>query len=179
MLGSPGLPLKLKTALQTAKHFLFIGFDFDKWYSQLLLRLLSGEKAIRKFAIDPTPKEDNTNVFLVKQFGIEFIDDEKSFLEELFRQCKEQGLWRDIVESQTPNATRIIKHIQNGEVLKALNFAKDQVKSEDLKDGITVLLAQFNNLETQKKNGTIDSRDYSVQWNKIIDGLMNLIKDNF
>lgn len=73
LLGSPGLPAKLDKAVKDAKHFLFIGFDFDKWYSQLLLRLLSGKKAIRKFAIDPYLKEENTTVFLVKQFGIEFI----------------------------------------------------------------------------------------------------------
>ena len=177
LLGNPGLPLKLKTALQTAKHFLFIGFDFDKWYSQLLLRLLSGEKAIRKFAIDPSVKDKNTTMFLVKQFGIEFIEDEAAFLDELFRQCGEQGLLRPIVEAQTPDAVRVIRHIQNGELLKALTFAYEHAKNDDCKHLFTMLLAQYNNLQDRQTKGTLDNRDYSVQLNKIIDALLENIKN--
>ena len=179
LLGSPGLPLKLKTALQNAKHFLFIGFDFDKWYSQLLLRLLSGEKAIRKFAIDPSVKEDNTTVFLVKQFGIEFIEDEAAFLTELFRQCAAQDLLRPIVEAQTPNAVRVIRHIQNGDLLKALTFAYENAKNADCKNDFTMLLAQYNDLQDRQRKGTLDNRDYSVQLNKIIDALLETLKTCF
>ena len=176
LLGSPGLPLKLKASLQTAKHFLFVGFDFDKWYSQLLLRLLSGEKAIRKFAIDPSVKEENTTTFLVKQFGIEFIEDEAAFLDELFNQCAAQGLMRDIVEIQTPNTVQVVKHIQNGDLLKALTFALEHAADDD-KNYFTQLLAQYHNLESRQSKGTIDSRDYSVQWNKIIDAVLEKIND--
>jgi len=176
--GSPerGLPKKVRTTLQTTKHFLFIGFDFDKWYSQLLLRLLSGEKAIRKFAIDHSEKEENTTTFLVKQFGIEFIDDEAAFLMELFRQCKVQGLMRDIIEAQTPDAVRVIRHIQNGEMLKALTYSYEQTKNKEIKNTLTILLNQFNNLQEQQRKGTIDSRDAIVQWNKITDALLESLK---
>jgi hypothetical protein len=177
LLGSPGLPLKLKASLQTAKHFLFVGFDFDKWYSQLLLRLLSGEKAIRKFAIDPSVKEENTTTFLVKQFGIEFIEDEAAFLDELFNQCAAQGLMRDIVETQTPNTVQVVKHIQNGDLLKALTFAYEHAKNDDGKKMFTLLLGQYNDLAARQTKGTIDSRDYSVQWNKIIDALLGMMND--
>jgi hypothetical protein len=148
----------------------------------LLLRLLSGEKAIRKFAIDPSPKnrdtstvkEENTTTFLVKQFGIEFIEDEAAFLEELFNQCAAQGLMRDIVEIQTPNTVQVVKHIQNGDLLKALTFALEHATDDD-KNYFTQLLAQYHNLESRQSKGTIDSRDYSVQWNKIIDAVLEKI----
>ena len=176
--GSPerGLPKKVRTALQTAKHFLFIGFDFDKWYSQLLLRLLSGEKAIRKFAIDPSEKEENTTTFLVKQFGIEFIEEEAVFLMELFRQCEAQGLMRSILEAQTPDAVRVIRYIQNGEVLKALTYAYENTQIVEVRNTLTMLLSQFNNLQEQQKKGMIDSRDASVQWNRIVDSLLETYK---
>ena len=154
-----------------------MGFDFDKWYSQLLLRLLSGEKAIRKFAIDPSVKEENTTTFLVKQFGIEFIEDEAAFLEELFNQCAAQGLMRDIVETQTPNTVQVVKHIQNGDLLKALTFAYEHAKDDDGKNTFTLLLGQYNDLAARQTKGTIDSRDYSVQWNKIIDALLGMMND--
>ena len=40
-MGTPGLPQKIRRMLGEARSFFFIGFDFDKWHTQLLLRLLS------------------------------------------------------------------------------------------------------------------------------------------
>jgi hypothetical protein len=179
LLATPGLPPKLGKALEKAKHFLFIGFDFDKWYSQLLLRLLSGKKAIRKFAIDPSVKEENTTIFLVKQFGIEFIEDENAFLTAFFKQCTEQNLMRDTLETLTPNALHVIRHIQNGQLLKALTFAHDQTTDKDAKDLITIRLANYHDLEAREKAKTMDSRDYSIQRNQIIDALLQTIKNCF
>jgi Effector-associated domain 11/SIR2-like domain len=180
LLNSPGLPQKLKKTLQEdAKQYLFIGFDFDKWYSQLLLRLLSGKKAIRKFAIDPSVKEENTTIFLVKQFGIEFIEDETAFLEAFFKQCTEQNLMRDINESQTPNMVRVIQYIQNNEILKALTFANDNLKDANAKKTVTVRLANYHDLKARQEKGMIDSRDYAVQMNQIIDALLETIKTPF
>jgi hypothetical protein len=177
LLGSPGLPTKLKTSLQQAKHFLFIGFDFDKWYSQLLLKVLSGEKAIRKFAIDPTVKEENTTMFLVKQFGIEFIEkeDEMAFFQALYDNCEAQGLLRDITEAQTPFAVQMIKNIKSGRIEKALEFGLQNCDDE-VKDIYIMLSAQFQGLQQGKR--TTDSRDYGVALNKIIDSLLKIIKQN-
>lgn len=176
LLGSPGLPPNLSLVLKQAKHFLFVGFDFDKWYSQLLLRLLSGEKAIRKFAIDPSEKNANTTTFLVKQFGIEFIEDEVEFLEELIRRSKAEGLFRDIIEAKTPDAVRITHFLQNGDVLGALNHLKEHEKSQQI---AILLLAQYHDLKERETKRSIDSRDYSVHFNRIVDAILETLKTNF
>jgi hypothetical protein len=174
-----GLPLKLKTALKQVKHFLFIGFDFDKWYSQLLLRLLSEKKGVRKFAVDPSVKEPNTTIFLLKQFDIEFIEDEAAFLAAFFKQCAEQNLMHDINDPQTPHAVRVIRHIQNGDILKALTYANDNSQDADAKKTLTVRLGNYHDLKQRQEKGAIDSRDYTVQMNQIIDALWETIKDCF
>jgi len=174
LLGSPGLPPSLALTLRQAKHFLFIGFDFDKWYSQLLLRLLSGEKAIRKFAIDPSQKNDNTTLFLVKQFGIEFIEDEEAFLTELNNRAKADGLLRDIVDAQTPDAVRVTHFLQNGNVLAALDLLKTKPKAID---EITALSLRYNALNNRDARKIIDSRDYNVELNRIMDSIMEILKD--
>jgi Effector-associated domain 11/SIR2-like domain len=178
LLGTPGLPLKLKTTLQQAKHFLFIGFDFDKWYSQLLLRVLSGEKAIRKFAIDPNTREENTHTFLVKQFGIEFIEDEKAFFEELYKRCEAEGLLREIIDEQTPIVVQITQHIQKGELDKALAVAIEKGSGEG-KNEFIQLSAQYKDLMLRHQKGGMDSRDYTTTFNKITDALLQTIKRYF
>lgn len=176
LLGSPGLPHHLNLALKQAKHFLFVGFDFDKWYSQLLLRLLSGEKAIRKFAIDPSDKNDNTTMFLVKQFGIEFIEDEAAFFSALIERAQAEGLYRDIRQASTPAAVQLIRQLQNGDVLGALN----QLKGNDKSAGTaTLLLARYHDLKDREARKTIDSRDYVAEHSRIVDAILEAIQTDF
>lgn len=179
LLGTPGLPTKLKTSLQHAKHFLFIGFDFDKWYSQLLLKVLSGEKAIRKFAIDPTVKEENTTTFLVKQFGIEFIEkeDEAAFFQALYESCEAQDLLRDVLDEQSPFVIQMTKWIKSGKIDKAIEFAIQKSEGE-IQSNFIHQSARYQDLMSRKEKNTIDSRDYSVELNKIIDALLQTIKQN-
>lgn len=179
LLGSPGLPTKLKTSLQQAKHFLFIGFDFDKWYSQLLLKVLSGEKAIRKFAIDPSPREENTTTFLVKQFGIEFIEkeDEIAFFQALYESCEAQGLLREVIDAASPFVTQMIKWIKLGKIDKALEFAIQKSEGDIYSDYIHQS-ARYQDLMSRKEKGIIDSRDYGVELNKIVDALLQTLKQN-
>ena len=158
--------------VKRAKHFLFVGFDFDKWYSQLLLKLLS-EKPTRKFVIDSSEKNSNTTIFLIKQFGIEFIEDESSFLRELFRRAELQGLFRDIIETQSPDIVRITRFMQNGQVLEALETLRTRNEWQQM---ATILLAQYHELKKQADNSSIDSRDYWPQYNRITDAMLETIK---
>ena len=43
-IGLRGLPDKVRIKLREANSFLFLGFDFEKWYAQLLLQMLTGER---------------------------------------------------------------------------------------------------------------------------------------
>ena len=170
LLGSPGLPSNLALTLRQARHFLFVGFDFDKWYSQLLLRVLSGKRSgIRSLAIDTARKDHNTTIFLYKQFRIEFINDETEFLSELVHRAETGGLMRDIVEAQTPEAVRIIRFLQNGDILGALHQMKNDIR---IQQEATLLLARFHDLKDREARRTMDSRDYFVEYNRIVDAIL-------
>lgn len=182
LLGTPGLPAKLAVTLQQAKHFLFLGFDFDKWYSQLLLRLLSGEKAIRKFAIDRSVKGENTTTFLVKQFGIEFIEHETDFFNEFFERCAAEDLLRDLVENNSPERVQITRWVANNNLPKAFDLLRNVAKNQqqlELENAVVLLQARFHDLQARESRKTLDSRDYQVEYNRIVDALFELTKDQF
>ncbi len=178
LLGSPGLPQNLKFSLSNAKHFIFVGFDFDKWYSQLLLRLLSGgKKDIRKFAVDASHKNENTSMFLVKEFDIEFIKDEQSFLQELILRADRAGLLRETSKAlQGEEALQILHLVQNGDLLAALNRLKNNPKSADDASG---LLSQYHILEKGNAEKTIRSEDYLIGTNRIIQTIQDRLKTDF
>ncbi|MBK6994931.1 MAG: SIR2 family protein [Lewinellaceae bacterium] len=177
LLGSPGIPPNLALPIRNAEHFLFIGFDFDKWYSQLLLRILNAEKGARKIAFDTSEISENTSTFLVQQFGIEFIQDEHRFFQELIQRADSAGLLRETSKAlQGQEALQILHLVQNGDLLAALNRLKNNPKSADDASG---LLSQYHILEKGNAEKTIRSEDYLIGTNRIIQTIQDRLKTDF
>lgn len=172
LLGTPGLPPNLALSLQQAKHFLFVGFDFEKWYSQLLLRLLSGEKAIRKFAIDHSKKNESTTIFLVKQFGIEFIDDEKLFWAELIRRAEAAGSVRQTSQLHRSEAIQAVRFLASGQLLEALNFLHQH---ESFREPSTRLLARYHDLREREVRNYADPYEVATELNRIVDATLETL----
>ena len=171
--GSPGLPTKLKTGLETAKTFICLGFDFDKWYSQLLLRLLSEKKGrgIKKYAINTDIADADTTTFLVQQFGITFLGEDHAFFQEFYDRCRAEGLLRPLADAASPKAVQVIRQVQNGHIAEALRLLNLYCIEE--KNDVALLTGQFNDLENSREKRTIDMRDYFVRFNQIIDAILS------
>lgn len=174
-LGAPGLPEKLRAALDRAKTFIFLGFDFEKWYSQLLLRLLTGEKAIRKYALNTQIAESQTHTFLVKQFEIAFLGDEMAFFEHLYQECQQRLKLRQLTEPNSPAARQVIQLVQEGEPERALEVLKGLPGLDSsIANDIVMLSARYLNLKQNQEKGLMDSRDYWPEFNRIIDAILEL-----
>ena len=95
MLGAPKLPEKLLDRLKDTSYYLFLGFQFDRWHTQLLLRLLDVKNAARRFAVQsPLPREKDTEAFVLNQFRIRFLGDEGDLLAQIHRHFEAAGLLR-------------------------------------------------------------------------------------
>ncbi len=165
-----GLPDKLRAALKKIRLFIFIGFPFERWYTQLLLRLLCGTNEAAKYAVNRQKISETTHDFLVHQFNIDFLSDHDSFLKLLYEQCKENDLLRRLSDPLDTNKVSVIKYVQNGEIERALDeLAGDEQES-------TLLKARFNRWQQNKMKGTEDSRDLLVEYNKIVDTILETIK---
>lgn len=173
-LGAPGLPEKLRTALQRAKTFVFLGFQFDKWYSQLLLRLLSGEKAIRKYALNTEVADAETETFLVQQFEVAFLGDGQSFFQHLYKSCERQGLMRELSEPHSPLARRIIRQVQEGNLSEALSILNSGAARNETRQDGALLSARYANLTKERARGVLDSRDYAVSYTRLADAILEL-----
>ncbi|MCW3122656.1 MAG: hypothetical protein JWQ38_2148 [Flavipsychrobacter sp.] len=95
--GDFKLPQLLHTQLKDARIILFMGFDFDKWYFKLLLRLLGlNEPQKTKGASnkDNTIKDHIKN-FYISEFKVNFIEStEADILDNLHQLCMEKGILR-------------------------------------------------------------------------------------
>ena len=83
LIAAPKLPGRLMVRLAETTSYLFLGFQFDRWHTQLLLRLLDVKRAARRFALQSSaPKEEETEAFLINQFRIKFLGAEMHLLDQ-------------------------------------------------------------------------------------------------
>lgn len=175
--SAPGLPPKLQSALDKVRIFFFVGFQFEKWYTQLLLRLLCGQEESEKYATNRQQVDNEVRDFLLHQFQIEFLDKERSFLDHLHEKCAERKLLRPLAEPASADEINIIRLIQSGkELSSAFEILRQCTENTPEAHETTLLMARYNLLQEEKRKGTLDSRDYYMQYNRVIDGILKLIR---
>lgn len=93
------IPSEIKKKIQDATHFLFIGFDFNKWYNRLLLFILGlkQKKSSDRATIGTKNVIEDVENFIAKQFNITFVDnDHKQFIEWLLYNVNKNGKLRNL-----------------------------------------------------------------------------------
>lgn len=101
------LPLNLRTAIQKASSFLFLGFGYDKWYLKIIFftleKILGGNETEKKAIFNYTEKQNKTVGFYENQFQFQFFKEGTvDFIKTLQNDCNEKGL---IKKQKAPAAT--------------------------------------------------------------------------
>ena len=137
------IPYSLENRIMDSTHYIFIGFDFDKWYYRLLLFLFKFSDYSKRFAFEEGNKiEVKNRDYIHKQFGIHFENSQyDDFAEILLKKVRDAGLSRSL-DSQLINS--ILKEI---ETIRVRNF--DSLKLEELNE----LSKACDNLESKLKAG--------------------------
>jgi hypothetical protein len=166
---STGLPPKLAERLVRASTFVFMGFDFEKWHTQMLLRFLSQRPGISKIAIEgDKPANLDTDAFLVNGFKLRFEKGEQAeegFLDSLYRHCKTQGMLRSLHNEFSDRQVALMRLVHAGRLATALDELLQREMQPEAVAEITLLKARLSGIENEKSR--MDSRDYWVEWNKI------------
>jgi hypothetical protein len=176
ILGPDGIPNKIKTELRKARSFLFLGFDFEKWYSQLLLQLLTGErKGSRKLAINTTISNPESRDFLLHQFRIEFLNKSQGFFQALHEKCTEIGLLRELkkpIKLDTEKKVEIKNLIARNEINDAIQVLKRMTIGSSVYDEIILLEGRYNSWRSKFHGGTLYPRESEITLNQIREDLI-------
>ncbi len=179
VLGDKELPIKLKSALQRIKVFVFLGFDFEKWYLKLILRLFG----LHQDAVPIASKGDSdigeqTKNFYVNNFEMKFLDTNcKDFVKDLYKNFQKRGLLREIKPvEERPITTEIKDHLGKNEIVDALEKLLDyvEVESQEHENSVILQSNKYYDLMKKKKDGTISETDANMQLTKITLALLNI-----
>ncbi|MBK8194561.1 MAG: SIR2 family protein [Lewinellaceae bacterium] len=174
MLSAPKLPERLRNTLGDTKSFLFLGFQFDRWHTQLLLRLLNMRQAVRRIAPQTATPDDDTQAFLLNQFKIKFLGDDRDLLAELHQACADEGILRTTTLPGSAEQSDIIRLLQKGNVEKAVERLLHAAQGSALADDATMISGQVHALLKEKP--MLDSRDFFPRQNKLADTILKLAK---
>lgn len=175
--------------LENAERYIFLGLPYEKWYFQLLLRILSMHsdklREIERMAL-----REFENPYLhelyTEEFKIEFIPTDISlFIETLYQECSNKGVLKEKPLADTLRNTKgfapdgiknLIAEAKTHEAMRHLKLLFDQHKlSSKNANELVVLRNRYNLLQQREQRGTIYSQDLIVENNQIVEQLLKLI----
>jgi hypothetical protein len=132
------LPQNLRNALKDSLYFVFLGFDFERWYLRLLLKLFLDENKLSIASEGSTRTQDRLRTFYAGNYGLEFVDgDIAEYIKNLYDECDRQGLLRPIKEktqfSIEEEIRELIKKDEVGEALDRLYQRLEQMDEQVFK----------------------------------------------
>lgn len=181
---------ELQDELEGAERFIFLGLPYEKWYFQLILRVLALHSEKLKEAERLALKEfEDPKLGTVYQqdFRIEFIPLEpQHFVDELYRQCESAGILRRVIpeaeqdgsaELDEDHLKDLVAKAETGKAMLELKHYLDgrRPRSLELGNELVVLRNRFNLLIQRDRKGTIYPQDFQVENNQMVEDLLALI----
>lgn len=181
------MPEKLKLDIKEAHNFIFLGLDFEKWYMQILLRVLylhNDKFEFMRYAANQKIS-DKLKVFCYQQFKIEFVPNQiKEFVDELYLQCEKMGLLRQEEQEQEQNS--LIEKFKNWlaqdrieDVLIEIKYFLESLDDtrNDLMDDVILLTNRHRRLIRKINLGVLNSSEIGIEGNKIRLSLLEILKE--
>jgi len=175
--GSFKLDDGLRTALKSAKNFIFLGFKFNKWYMKLLLRLVE----INKNKAGHTPNDANLSTdtvdFYKDVYKMTFVENNVSdFVHRLFSACQ-SNLRTPKPMSKTPFEEEIFKMVESNELVKAIDkllmFFKQKEDKESMKM-LTILKANYNSANDNLNMEIITQKEANQAFALVRKGILDM-----
>jgi len=181
----------LKDELERAERYIFLGLPYEKWYFQLLLRVLSMHsdklKEVERLALREF-EDDRLHTIYTEEFKLEFFPcDVPLFVQTLHEKCAAANLLKqapppDPALAALPDLdyaqfSDLIASAKTEQAFKHLRAYLDRrrPRSLPLNNDLIVLQNRYNLLQQRARRGTILPQDLTVENNQVVEQLLELV----
>jgi len=93
IMGKRELPHAIQEAFKKARTFLFLGVHFERWYVQLILRIITTKDKKEKYSILKQGMGSEVYTFMARRLELDFVEIAPiDFLTQLYEQCAAHSL---------------------------------------------------------------------------------------
>jgi len=183
------LPQNLRGTLESSLYFIFLGFDFERWYLRLLLKMFLDESKLSIASEATCRTQDRLRTFYAGNYGLEFVDDNiEAYIKGIYDECDKREMLRPIKEkAQASIQEEISELIKKDEVSEALDrlyqFLEkldEQVfrdKAEDKQEWLNELdshTAKLSRIEKSLRKQEISEEAVNIERHKIISAVQTI-----
>ncbi len=184
------LPKNLRSAFEKSHYFIFLGFDFEKWYLKLLLRLILDERKVSIATEDGNGPDEKLKTFYQNNYGLEFVDTNiEEYVKDLFDECDRIDILRQIKKKTQPSIQEEIKKLikqDEGEqaIDRLIEYLEDERvlngETEDKQEFLDELIIHYGDFKANKKRlriGNITRENADVAKKNIYDSLLKIAQN--
>ncbi len=140
IMGKRELPHLMQEAFKKARTFLFLGVHFDRWYVQLILRIITTKDKKEKYTILKNAGSSEVYTLIARRLELDFIHTEPiDFLNQLYEECGKNNLLKTPTGSIAARIFISYSHADKQIVLQIEDYLKKQnievIRDEDAMHG--------------------------------------------
>jgi len=150
IMGKRELPHAIQEAFKRARTFLFLGVHFERWYVQLILRIITMKEKREKYSILRKVGSSEVYAFMARRLELDFMETEPiEFLDQLYEACAERNLLK--AAGRSSKARTFISYSHQNMTVAA------QVEASLKQQDIEVVIDEKNMTGGQKIDDFIDT----------------------
>lgn len=172
LLGEIKFSQKLKFKLKNATTYIFLGFQFDRWYSQMMLYYLNMldndfDNSSNNYSMFSQTTSDDNLQFIIKQFNIQYIGTDKSDFDRLYATCQNKELLRTLLVNYSDKEIAVKMKVEADDLNGAFDILENCLSETEHQNGVIILRSRLRHWETQKRQKTMKDDDLNIERNQI------------
>lgn len=168
--------------LSGTQSILFLGVPFERWYMQLIMRMLDlhNNKNFLRFA-DSQNLSEKIKVFGEDEFYINFISNNiPEFIDEIYQRCQTKGLLRTTEKVKTSIVENLINQFKGGKLEELFEPFEEWLerlgkRGEHLLVDLDKLMSRYRRHERKKNQGVVNYENASVTDEQINSAMLTLL----
>lgn len=182
LLGDFGVPKAVNDVLVNATTYIFIGFQFDKWYTQLLLRYVNKNRdrlsnAKKNYATKTVISDEDTKFFFQQQFNLTIYGGDWQFINDLHSEYANTKKLRTLPDPISDRAAFVRRLVQFNNIEEALAKLEENAASlnpADL-DEMTLHKSNYFAWLTESREHTTTQEHLDVKIARVRKGILDII----
>lgn len=175
LLSETQFPQKLKYALKNATTYIFLGFQFDRWYAQVMLHYLNMldnefDNSSSNYSMFSEVAEDETLKFIVQQFNVKHIGANRADFDALFEECRHRNLLRKLPNPYSERATAVRLKAAADDLTGALALFAQYTESNE----VTMLQGRLSHWKQESTQNTLAPDELDRQRNQLRYAILEL-----